>query len=293
MFSHRLAEHGFDVFQMLAVDLLHKFELGVWKATFTHLIRILVSFKADLVLDNRYHQTPTFGGFVICRFHNNVSEMKKLAAHDFKDILQCAIPCFEGMFTSHTGLNQIVSDLLFDLSHWHALAKLRIPDDSTILSLEEVTKSLGSSLRRFATQVKDIPMKELSSEVDHRGHRAAKKAAKASTEKSGKGGKQDTEAMAVARVAEKAVKATGTKLHEFNLSTAKECGTTDSYSTLNVKVEYRLSKKRYGQMNRNNFEAQVARADKRVCAMCKVSQQIKSVYGAPKRLACKILGLPE
>jgi hypothetical protein len=26
---------------MLAVDLLHEFELGVWKALFTHLIRLL------------------------------------------------------------------------------------------------------------------------------------------------------------------------------------------------------------------------------------------------------------
>jgi hypothetical protein len=26
---------------MFAVDLLHEFELGVWKATFTHLIRLL------------------------------------------------------------------------------------------------------------------------------------------------------------------------------------------------------------------------------------------------------------
>ena len=29
-----------------------------------------------------------FGRFTIRRFHNNVSEMKKLAARDFEDILQ-------------------------------------------------------------------------------------------------------------------------------------------------------------------------------------------------------------
>ena len=28
---------------MLVVDLLHEFELGVWKALFTHLIRLLYS----------------------------------------------------------------------------------------------------------------------------------------------------------------------------------------------------------------------------------------------------------
>jgi hypothetical protein len=32
---------GFDVFSSLVVDLMHEFELGVWKALFIHLIRIL------------------------------------------------------------------------------------------------------------------------------------------------------------------------------------------------------------------------------------------------------------
>ena len=31
----------FNPSQMLVVDLLHKFELGVWKALFTHLIHLL------------------------------------------------------------------------------------------------------------------------------------------------------------------------------------------------------------------------------------------------------------
>jgi hypothetical protein len=36
----RLGE-DFDVHSMLVVDLMHEFELGVWKSLFTHLIRIL------------------------------------------------------------------------------------------------------------------------------------------------------------------------------------------------------------------------------------------------------------
>jgi hypothetical protein len=41
---------------MLVVDLMHEFELGVWKALFLHLIRILDSIDASLIndLDNRY-----------------------------------------------------------------------------------------------------------------------------------------------------------------------------------------------------------------------------------------------
>ena len=40
---------------MFAVDLMHDFELGVWKALFTHLIRILTAVDKNLVheLDHR------------------------------------------------------------------------------------------------------------------------------------------------------------------------------------------------------------------------------------------------
>ena len=97
---------------MLVVDFLHEFELGVWKALFTHLIQILYAAAPDgsLVaeLDRRYvnfsavshrqlvtfpaitrfRAMPTFGSSTIRRFATNASEMKKLAARDFEDLLQ-------------------------------------------------------------------------------------------------------------------------------------------------------------------------------------------------------------
>ncbi|KAF9238706.1 hypothetical protein BU15DRAFT_47464, partial [Melanogaster broomeanus] len=62
-FSEWLSHVGFDFFAMLVVDLLHEFKLGIWKAVFTHLLRILDSLKGDVLseLDRRYHQIPTFG----------------------------------------------------------------------------------------------------------------------------------------------------------------------------------------------------------------------------------------
>jgi hypothetical protein len=41
---------------MLVVDLMHEFELGVWKALFIHLLRILSSVNPTLLheLDHRY-----------------------------------------------------------------------------------------------------------------------------------------------------------------------------------------------------------------------------------------------
>ena len=46
-FSERLSKYGFDFHSMFVVDLLHEFELGVWKATFTHLLRILYAQGGD------------------------------------------------------------------------------------------------------------------------------------------------------------------------------------------------------------------------------------------------------
>lgn len=94
---------------MFVVDLLHEFELGVWKALFTHLIRILgAAVKGDILvheLDRRlvsfkkpvllrlmdplsYRLISTFGRDTIRKFTSNTSEMKKMAARDFEDILQ-------------------------------------------------------------------------------------------------------------------------------------------------------------------------------------------------------------
>jgi len=75
---------------MLTVDLMHEIELGVWKAIFTHLVRMLYSLGPTMVdqLNARYREIPTFGRSTIRRFAADVSEMKKLAARDFEDILQ-------------------------------------------------------------------------------------------------------------------------------------------------------------------------------------------------------------
>ena len=58
IFAEKLGRFGFDPYQMLVVDLMHEFELGVWKAVFTHFIQILYAAgpSGSLVseLDKRY-----------------------------------------------------------------------------------------------------------------------------------------------------------------------------------------------------------------------------------------------
>jgi hypothetical protein len=93
---------------MLVVDLMHEFELGVWKSMLIHIIRLLYAaapggrmvteFNARYVIvvyfystsqnQGRFRQIPTFGQGTIRRFSDNVSERKKLAARNYEDILQ-------------------------------------------------------------------------------------------------------------------------------------------------------------------------------------------------------------
>lgn len=56
-----MPRNAFDISKMMVVDLMHEFELGVWKALFTHLIRILHAASSNLgtltdVLNARYAQ---------------------------------------------------------------------------------------------------------------------------------------------------------------------------------------------------------------------------------------------
>ena len=48
-FSARLSQFGFNFHSLFVVDLMHEFELGVWKALFIHLLRILNAADTSLV----------------------------------------------------------------------------------------------------------------------------------------------------------------------------------------------------------------------------------------------------
>ncbi|KIO20707.1 hypothetical protein M407DRAFT_29645 [Tulasnella calospora MUT 4182] len=151
-FSTGLHAMGVNFFSFFVPDLLHEFDLGVWKSFFTHLIRLLNSVGSWAVgeLDKRYRQVDPFGRQTIRKFDANVSEMKKLAARDFEDLLLVSMPAFDGLFSAET--NAVVQDCLFTLCYWHALAKLRIHTESTLQLLEKATTDLGFQLRRFVAE---------------------------------------------------------------------------------------------------------------------------------------------
>ena len=76
---------------MLVPDFLHEVELGVWKALFIHLVRIMVAEGAVQALNQRYRQVPTYGRATIRRFSENASAMKKMAARNYEDLLQVCL----------------------------------------------------------------------------------------------------------------------------------------------------------------------------------------------------------
>jgi len=50
-FSDRLSPLGFNLFKMLLPDVMHEVELGIWRALFIHLLRILESVDGNLLIE--------------------------------------------------------------------------------------------------------------------------------------------------------------------------------------------------------------------------------------------------
>jgi len=238
----------------MVVDLLHEFELGVWKAIFTHTMRILNAIGGNVVqdLNKRYREVPPFGNGTIRRFTGNPSAMHKLAARDFEDLLQvgtprwllvdiayhiyaqCALPVFEDLLLTQSE-NACLRNLLFDLATWHAYAKLRLHTDTTLNEFRTITTTLGRSVRTFIKEVcSQYRTTELPNEMAARGRRAAALAKSSHTPGASRRG-----------ASKKTLKSKPKKL---NLSTYKyhalgdypdlvaRFGTTDNASTQTVRV---------------------------------------------------------
>ncbi|KAI6105954.1 hypothetical protein EDD16DRAFT_1695719 [Pisolithus croceorrhizus] len=132
---------------------MHEFELGVLKSVLKHLIQILYAMDPTLIsmLNERFSTILPFGIDGIRHFPPNVAEMRQRVARHFEDMLQvcriCSIPAFEGLFPAKD--DAIIRMLLFYLSEWHALAKLRMHSDNSLTRLDEALKRLAAKIWRF------------------------------------------------------------------------------------------------------------------------------------------------
>ncbi|KAH9942660.1 hypothetical protein B0H21DRAFT_710231 [Amylocystis lapponica] len=263
-------EKGYGTASKMIAQVL---DLRVWKAVLTHILRILHAEGKDriqyfnkrrvvvhcatlsMLSTCRFRKVPTFGRDTIRRFSRNVSRMKKLAARDFEDILQCIIPVIESLLPPPH--NEIILDLLFDLAVWHAYAKLRLHTQTTLDIFKQATRTLGFTLHHFLVTTGTVYVtRELPKEEAARGRRTAALTAK------GHGGKGKGPAK-------------GPKIMKLNLLTYKlhalgdypetirRFGTTDNYTTQIGELEHRRVKRFYARTNKNNHPSQIAKLQRR------------------------------
>ncbi|KAG8729295.1 hypothetical protein FRC10_004102 [Ceratobasidium sp. 414] len=263
-FSDRLAEFKFDIFSTLVVDHLHEVELGVWKALFQHLIRLLHRSGAEAwaEFNRRFRSVPTFGS-TIRMFAEDVADMGRIAARDFEDILQGLLP---------KECDQPAQTLLFLFAEWHGLAKLRLHTTASIKVFKSITTKLGITLRNFAKLTEGMEVRETPKEYACRKKQAESNKASSMTRRT-RTTANTTHASASKAQPQKNSDGDGRQIRTLNLNTVKlhsfgdypasveEYGTTDSYSTQIGELQNRKYKAQYMRTNKRNAIEQMTEID--------------------------------
>ncbi|KAJ3803938.1 hypothetical protein F5876DRAFT_53973 [Lentinula aff. lateritia] len=185
----------------------------------------------------RFRSVPTFGCGTIRRFVNNVSELKKLAARDYEDLLQvCSAfyPHFECSLKSQE-IDDLVQNLLTHMATWLAYAKLCLHTDLTLESFEVATVELGCLLRTFAIQTAEkFDTGLLPREAEAGARQKAKKKNTQKTDSQNRNNIADSESR------RKLFNLNTYKFHALGDYpwTIRTFGTTDSYSTQLVSITY-------------------------------------------------------
>ncbi|KAG2012297.1 hypothetical protein CC2G_012328 [Coprinopsis cinerea AmutBmut pab1-1] len=282
-FSERLADSGFNVYEMFAPDILHEFEIGVAKEVLVHLIRMLhvVGSAAVKTFNERWRMIPSFGN-EIRRIRSDVSEMKRLAARDIEDLIQCAIPVFEGLFPR--GYEPMVRKLLFELATWHSLAKLRLHSDRLLSELDASTYRLGKLLREFEKVSSGFKTRELPFEIAKRIRARANQKKKGAGK--GKGKARDPGPDGTSDEPQQKMFSINTpKIHALGHYTEfiRHAGTTDSYSSSLHELEHRRVKRHYVRSPKGTqvFTAGIAKQQRRERIVHHLTQQFRGAKNRP------------
>jgi hypothetical protein len=135
--------------------------------------------------------------------------------------------------------NTYVLELLFDLAHWHGLAKLRMHTDPTLDMLSQVTTSLGNRFRTFRDKTcAEFPTKELERERVARARRQEK--SKAKTTLGPESSKSRSQNLGTGGRKPKILNLRTYKYHALGdyAASIRQYGTTDSYSTQPVSFNW-------------------------------------------------------
>ncbi|CUA77217.1 CRISPR-associated endonuclease Cas9 [Streptococcus mutans UA159] [Rhizoctonia solani] len=234
-FSRHLRPLGFDIFESLTVDFMHEFELGVWKAVFTHIIRILEAIGSKGVTDFnlRFRMVPAFGNGTIRGFQEDVTNMTRPTASDYEGVLQCILPVLEGLLPAI--YERQILNLVFVLAQWHAL---------------------GHELRSFKAYTSQTKVYETQQKLAVRQRRIeAKKKTKTTTHEPtyASDPKQSLHAQTVAVLTrtQKFFSLDTSKIHVLgdHPESIETFGTTDSTSTQVGEFMHRPTKQRFSRTN--------------------------------------------
>jgi hypothetical protein len=212
---------------------------------------------------SRFREIPPFGRDGIRKILSNRSELKKMTAHDFEDMIQAstdlpigltsseclncqiAIPVFEGLLPEPH--NTHVLKLLFDLAHWHGLAKLRMQTDPTLDIFSQATTSLGDSVRGFEEKTCALfKTRELERERAARQRRqnaATESRVEPTPAAPGNSKQQPKPAAAAPGNSTRKSKLLNLKTYKYHalgdyVTAIRQFGTTDSYSTQPVSPQF-------------------------------------------------------
>ncbi|KAJ3556338.1 hypothetical protein NM688_g2089 [Phlebia brevispora] len=289
-FSLRLASFGFNVYAMFAPDVLHEFELGVWRTLFIHILRVLNGIDKKLLaeLDRRFRRVPTFGSDTIRRFTNNVSELKKLAARDYEDILQVCIFALNPMIIL-TWLFEVLDSLYRGALArapgacrlGHALVFTHVACNGQVTFTYGVnnqdTRASHHRPRKInpnlCAQSKAFPTYELRRETEARKRRELREPASA-----------NEKAQKKATTSERKIKHLNMKtfkLHDLPHFTEfiRRFGTTENYSTQWGETEHKRVKRWYGLTSKNKHEGQIATKQQRAKVLRFIKQREEEVNG--------------
>ncbi|KAJ3551292.1 hypothetical protein NM688_g4788 [Phlebia brevispora] len=230
-FTH-LERLGLDFNRMLVVDQLHEFELGVWKATFTHLVRILHAagnlrvqeMNQRIVMDLLWHLAE-WHAYAKLRMHTDTT-------------LQLFQECTRALGVS---LRQFKTDVCpyFDTKE--------LPKEVVVRRRAKVARATKRSSASEATSSKGKAREVYIPNSSEDAVPPATSAPEAPIPQC------------------KEFNLSTYKLHALGNypATVRSFGTTDNYSTQTGELEHRRVKRFYGRTNRNTFVCQIAKQQRR------------------------------
>jgi len=182
--------------------------------------------------------------------------MKKLAARDFEDMLQCSIPAFEDLLDGHH--NKRVMKLLYHTAEWHGFAKLRMHTQATLDHLDSLTNEYGRLMRSF----RDLTCSQFDTEELPREAEARKRAQQRAH---ARGSGTRTQAASTSQ-RKKTLNLLTPKFHALGdyVRTIQIFGTTDSFSTQVGELAHRTVKRLYGRTNKRDATKQIGQHVRRL-----------------------------